>query len=72
MTRTLDVAIEKLAALPADEQDRVARWLIDELQDEEHWRDQFAGSRDALTKLADEALSDLAAGRATDLDPEKL
>ena len=31
MTRTLDAALAKLAALPPEEQDRVGRWLLDEL-----------------------------------------
>jgi len=71
MTRALDAAIQKLVALPADEQDRVAQWLMEELKDEEHWTRQFAGSQDALAKLADEAVADAAAGRADDLDPKK-
>lgn len=72
MTRTLDAAIAKLATLPADEQDRVARWLLDELEDEEHWARQFRASQDALSNLASEARADRAAGRTTDLDPETL
>jgi hypothetical protein len=72
MTRTLETAIAKLATLPADEQDRVGRWLLDELQDEEHWARKFAASQELLTKLATEARRDRTAGRATDLDPEQL
>ena len=72
MTQALDTAIAKLATLPPDEQDRVARWLLDELRDEEHWARQFADSQDALSKLAAEARADHAAGRTTELDPEKL
>jgi len=72
MTQTLDAAIAKLAALPPEEQDRVGRWLLDELRDEERWAQQFGGSREALGKLAAEARADRTAGRATDLDPEKL
>ena len=72
MTRTLDAAIAKLAALPPDEQDRVGNWLLEELRDEEQWNRQFAGSQDALSKLAAEALADHAAGRTTPLDPEQL
>ena len=72
MTRTLDAAIAKLSTLPPDEQDRVGRWLLDELRDEEHWARQFASSQDVLSKLATEARADLAAGRTTALDPEKL
>ena len=72
MTQTLDAAIAQLAKLPPDEQDRIGRWLLDELRDEEHWTRQFAASQDALAKLAAEAQADHAAGRTTDLDPEKL
>ena len=72
MTQTLDAAIAKLAALPPEEQDRVGRWLLDEIRDEEHWRRQFSTSQDLLGKLAVEARADRAAGRTTDLDPEKL
>lgn len=72
MTRALDAAIAKLAALPPEEQDRIARWLLDELEDEALWARQFAGSQEALSKLADEARADRAAGRATELDPNKL
>jgi hypothetical protein len=72
MTRTLDAAIAKLSTLPAEEQDRVARWLLDELADEEHWARQFGASQDTLSKLAAEARVDRAAGRDSTLDPEKL
>lgn len=72
MTGALDAAIAKLATLPPEEQDRVARWLLDELRDEEHWANQFGVSQNALSKLAAEAQADRAAGRATALDPDKL
>jgi hypothetical protein len=49
MSRALDSAIAKLATLPADEQDRIARWLLDELRDEEHWERQYSASQDSLT-----------------------
>src|SRR2546426_7996963 len=35
MTRALDTAIAKLTTLPADEQDRIAQWLLEEFRDEE-------------------------------------
>jgi hypothetical protein len=72
MTRALDAAIAKLAGLSAEDQDRIARWLLDELADEELWTRQFAASQDVLGKLAAEARADRAAGRATELDPDKL
>ncbi len=72
MTQVLDAAVAKLAALPAEEQDRIAQWLLEELKDEELWDTQFAKSQDALAKLAEEARKERASGRATALDPQKL
>ena len=72
MTRTLDIAFTKLAKLPTEEQERIARWLLEELQDEELWANQFARSQDLLSKLADEARDEHSRGETTDLDPDKL
>ena len=72
MSRALDAAIARLATLPADEQDRIAQWLLDELRDEEHWERQFSASQEALSKLAAEARAERAVGRATELAPDKL
>jgi hypothetical protein len=67
----LETAIAKLATLPAAEQERVAKWLLEELA-EEAWQHRFDQSADSLGKLADEALADLAAGRTTEIDPSKM
>ena len=72
MTSTLDAAIAKLAALSPDEQDRVGRWLLHELADGEQWRQTFDNSQDLLSKLAAEARADRAAGKVTDVDPDRL
>jgi hypothetical protein len=72
MIRTLDAAIAKLAALPPDEQERVGRWLLDELADDEQWALEFKTSQDALSRLAVEARSDRTGGLVTDLDPDRL
>jgi hypothetical protein len=72
MTRALDAAIAKLSELAAEDQDRIAHWLLEELEDEEGWARRFATSQDALSKLAAEARADRSAGRATELDPDKL
>jgi hypothetical protein len=72
MASTLDTAIAKLAALPPDEQDRVGRWLLQELADDEHWVRRFETSQDLLSKLAAEARAEETAGRATDADPGPL
>jgi hypothetical protein len=72
MTRTLDAAIAKLNTLSAQEQDRVGRWLLEELVDDEHWARQFGASQAVLSNLAAEARADSEAGHTTELDPEKL
>jgi hypothetical protein len=72
MTRALNEAIAKLATLPTEEQDRIAAWLLNELRDDEQWTRQLGASTEALTKLAAEARADRAAGRTTELDPDKL
>jgi hypothetical protein len=72
MTRTLDAAIAKLAALPPEEQDRVGQWLLDELADDEQWTRKFEASQGTLNKPAAEARVDRAAGRTTDVDPDRL
>jgi hypothetical protein len=36
------------------------------------WTRRFAQSQDVLNALADEALADSAAGRTTELDPDKM
>ncbi len=61
-----------MSALPPEEQDRIAQWLLGELQDEERWTEAFSSSQDALSMLADQARADIKAGRATQLDPGKL
>jgi predicted amidophosphoribosyltransferase len=72
VTRALNEAIAKLAALPADEQDRFAQWVLAELEDERAWEKQFATSRSALRALASEALADEAAGRTSEIDPDRM
>ena len=70
--RALDTLTEKMSALPPDEQDRIARRLLGELQDEERCTQAFLNSQDSLSRLADEARTDIQAGRATQLDPGNL
>jgi hypothetical protein len=72
VTRTLDAAIAKLATLPPAEQDRVGRWLLDELADDEQWAKTLDTSQDRLGTLAAEARADRTRGRVTDVDPDRL
>lgn len=60
MTRLLQEAFERAAELPQEEQDRLARFLLAELESERQWAELFASpeSEDLLERLADEALSE--------------
>jgi hypothetical protein len=72
MTTLLENAFAEAARLPEDEQDALARWLLEELAAERRWTDTFAHSPDALEALAAEALAEHRAGTTQPLDPERL
>jgi len=61
MTSLLRKAFEKAGTLPDDQQDALAKMLLEELESETGWRALLANSPDALSALADEALAE---GRA--------
>ena len=58
MTTLLGKALEKVGALPQDEQDTIASLILDSLADEEAWKMRFAAKRDRLRQLAQEALDE--------------
>jgi hypothetical protein len=68
----LDQAFNQAAQLPREEQEWLARWLLAEMCDDQHWEHAFAGSADALARLADEALDELHHGKTEPIDPDTL
>ena len=46
MTKLLTQAFEKASHLSPEEQDELARWLLEELADEQRWAKTFAESQD--------------------------
>jgi predicted lipid-binding transport protein (Tim44 family) len=68
MTRTLQQAFDKAAALPPERQDTLAAILIEEIESEDRWQQSFARSQDVLSKLAAEALEEDAKGLTRDLN----
>jgi hypothetical protein len=72
MTKLLTEAFEKASKLSPEEQDQVARWLLEELEDELKWSAAFEDSQDALSKMADHALEERRAGQTKPLDPDDL
>ena len=72
MTTLLEEVFARVARLPEEEQNAIARWLMEELASEHKWESILAGSQDKLTSLADQALSDYRKGRTSQLDPKAL
>lgn len=72
MTKALQKAFEAASRLPDAEQDELAEAILEELEADKRWEAAFAGSQDALARLADEALEEHRAGRTKPLDPDAL
>ena len=81
MTQLLTEAFERAAELPPEEQDAVARRLLDALDTEPQvgdgdarWEALFARPESAsmLDAIADRVLADHAAGRTSPLNPDDL
>lgn len=72
MTELLEKAFEQASRLPREEQDALARWLLDELASERQWSRAFAASEQRLTDLAQEALEEHRSGQTETLDPDRL
>jgi hypothetical protein len=70
VTELLEKALAEVSKLSGDEQDRIARFLLLELEDEASWDRSFASSQDLLAGLADEALAEHSAGRSREIGDE--
>jgi hypothetical protein len=69
MTKLLEQALQQAAWLSAAEQDRIARLVLDEIEDEARWAETFAGFQAKLAGLAAEARQEIARGDVRDEDP---
>lgn len=69
MTSLLEKALREAARLPEPEQDRIARLILDEIEDEARWQNSFEQSQDQLAALADAARNEIARGDVRDEDP---
>lgn len=72
MTTLLEKAIAELAKLPETQQDSMAQWILDELEDETRWDQAFAGSLTQLAEMGKKTLQDDKAGRTQELHPDEL
>ena len=51
MSSLLDRALEKVVALPPDEQDAIATQILASLADEEAWKKRFVEKRDVIRRI---------------------
>jgi hypothetical protein len=58
MTELLEKAFAEAARLPEEEQDMLARTLLEDFAAEEKWDATLSTSQDKLAQLADEALAE--------------
>lgn len=72
MTDLMEKAIGELTQLPENQQDTMAKWILEMLQDEQQWDAAFARSLPQLERMANKALDDFQAGRTHELDPDTL
>ena len=68
MTQLLERAFTEASRLPEPEQDAVASLLLAELESDRRWTRSFASSQDEMSRLADEALREFAAGETLPMD----
>lgn len=68
MTKMLEKAFAEVSKLPEIEQNKFAKWLLDELAAEKDWEAVFADSEEFLSHLADEALSEHRHGKTRPMD----
>ena len=67
MSRLLEKVLERVGALPEDEQDAIASQILASLADEETWRARFVEKRDVIRRMAREALEEDARGETQPL-----
>ena len=68
MSTLLEKALEKVGALPLDEQNAIASQILASLADEEAWKKRFEEKRDVIGRLAKEAIEADERGETMPLD----
>jgi hypothetical protein len=63
MTTLLEKAVKQISKLPVNEQEEIAKIILDEIEDEKIWYDKFKNSKNELSILADEALKEFNDGK---------
>ena len=74
MSQLMEQAFAKARELPEADQEALASLILQEIESERRWDELFARpeSAELLSRLADEALAGVSAGRARKLDLDQL
>jgi len=74
MTQLMEQAFERVSRLSDDEQNAIAAIILREIESDERWDELFArpASEDLLSRMADEAISEVQSGRVRKLDVGEL
>ncbi len=72
MTEMLAKAVEQAQKLADEQQDAIAAFILEEIEDEARWDAAFARSHDVLEQLAAEAEEEDRQGLTKELDPDSL
>jgi hypothetical protein len=67
MATLLEKALEKVGALPQDEQDAIASQILASLADEASWKRRFTEKRDVIRRMAREAIEEDGKGQTLPL-----
>ncbi|HZK82072.1 MAG TPA: hypothetical protein VFC46_13415 [Humisphaera sp.] len=68
----MEQVIAQLLAVPEGEQDRLAQFLLDELEEDQKWTRSTAEREGKLRGLINDVLADDDAGLCEPLDPSRL
>lgn len=71
MTELLEKAFAEAANLPEDQQNELAKILLEDLAAEEKWEEAFAKTQDQVSTLADEAVAEFERGETRSLEESR-
>lgn len=75
MSKATETAVKMIESLSQEAQERVVeklRDLVEDARDEARWDDLFERKKASLVAAARKARNDIAAGKASDMDYDKL
>jgi len=74
MSQLMEQAFRKARQLPESDQAAIASLILQEIEAEQRWEELFRRPESAvlLSKMADQALADIQAGRARKLEIDEL